>query len=63
MLLVTREGDRVISQEAIGYERIAKDKQETEGNCDCLMPFLQGLVQHENEWVESPLRIRFGNED
>ena len=41
--------------------------QETEGNCDYLMPFLQDLVQHENErrieWVESPLHIRFGREE
>lgn len=44
-----------------------EEKQETEGNCDCLMPFLQDLVRHENEfgieWVESPLHIRFGHED
>lgn len=41
--------------------------QETEENCDCLMPYLQDLVQHENErgieWVESPLHIRFGREE
>lgn len=34
---------------------------------DYIMPYLQDLVQHENErrieWVESPLHIRFGNED
>ena len=44
-----------------------EDKRETEGNWDYLMPFLQDLVQHENErkveWVESPLHIRFGHED
>lgn len=43
------------------------EKQETEGNPDYLMPFLQDLVQRENEckieWVESPLHIRFGRED
>lgn len=43
------------------------EKQEIEGNYDCLMLFLQDLVQHENErkteWVESPLHIRFGRED
>ena len=34
---------------------------------DCIMPYLQDLVQHETkrrvEWVESPLRIRFGREE
>ena len=34
---------------------------------DCIMPYLQDLVQHENEreveWVESQLHIRFGRED
>ena len=34
---------------------------------DYIMPYLQDLVQHENEssieWVESPLHIRFGNRD
>ena len=43
-----------------------EEKQETE-RIDCIMPYLQDLVQHENEckieWVESPLHIRFGNED
>lgn len=33
---------------------------------DYIMPYLQDLVQHENErkveWVESPLHIRFGSE-
>lgn len=40
--------------------------QETE-RIDCIMPYLQDLVQHETktevEWVESPLHIRFGRED
>lgn len=40
--------------------------QET-GRIDCIMPYLQDLVQHESkrdvEWVESPLRIRFGREE
>lgn len=40
--------------------------QETE-RTDCVMPFLQDLVRHENEsgieWVESPLCIRFGREE
>lgn len=44
-----------------------EEKQKTEGNCDCLVPFLQDLVRHDNErkieWFESPLRIRFGHED
>ena len=39
------------------------EKQETE-RTDCIMPYLQDLVQHENKrdvkWVESPLHIRFG---
>lgn len=43
-----------------------EEKQETE-RIDYIMPYLHDLVQHENdlriEWVESPLRIRFGNED
>lgn len=43
-----------------------EEKQETE-RIDCIMPYLQDLVQHENErkieWVESPLHIRFGHED
>lgn len=37
--------------------------RETE-RTDYIMPYLQDLVQHENErkveWVESPLHIRFG---
>ena len=41
--------------------------QETEERTDCIMPYLQDLVQHENEreveWVESPLHIRFGREE
>lgn len=41
-------------------------KQETK-RIDCIMPYLQDLVQNETEckveWVESPLHIRFGNED
>lgn len=40
--------------------------QETE-RIDCIMPYLQDLVQNENkreiEWVKSPLHIRFGKED
>jgi len=44
-----------------------EEKQETEEQIDRLMPFLQDLVQHENncevEWVESPFRIRFGSAD
>lgn len=40
--------------------------QETE-RVDYIMPYLQDLVQHENEreveWVESPLHIRFGREE
>lgn len=40
-----------------------EEKQETEGNYDRLLPFLQDLVQHKIEWVESPLHIRFGHED
>ena len=43
-----------------------EEKQETE-RIVCIMPYLQDLVQRENEreveWVESPLHIRFGNED
>lgn len=43
-----------------------EEKQETE-RTDYLVPYLQDLVQHENElrieWVESPLHIRFGHED
>lgn len=42
------------------------EKQETE-RIDYIVPYLQDLVQHENErrveWVESPLRIRFGNKE
>lgn len=42
------------------------DIQETE-HIDYIMPYLQDLVQHENErkieWVESPLHIRFGREE
>lgn len=42
-----------------------EEKQETE-RIDNIMPFLQDLVQHENErkikWDESPLHIRFGME-
>lgn len=42
------------------------EKQEPE-LLDCIMPYLQDLVQHENErrieWVESPLHIRFGREE
>ena len=37
--------------------------QETE-RTDCIMPYLQDLVRHENEReVESPLHIRFGREE
>lgn len=40
--------------------------QETQ-QINCIMPYLQDLVQHENkrevEWVESPLHIRFGRGD
>lgn len=40
--------------------------QETK-RIDAITPYLQDLVQHENEreveWVESPLRIRFGREE
>lgn len=39
------------------------EKQEAEGNYDCIMPYLQDLVQREIEWVESPLYIRFGREE
>lgn len=43
-----------------------EEKQETE-RINYVMPYLQDLVLHENErrieWVESPLHIRFGNED
>lgn len=43
-----------------------EEKQET-ARIDCIMPYLQDLVQHANEreieWVESPLRIRFGREE
>lgn len=42
------------------------DRQET-ARTDYIMPYLQDLVQHENkrevEWVESPLHIRFGDEE
>lgn len=43
------------------------ETQET-ARIDCLMPYLQDLVQHESdcervEWVESPFHIRFGNEE
>lgn len=42
------------------------EKQETE-RIDCIMPYPQDLVQHENklevEWVESPCHIRFGSEE
>ena len=44
-----------------------REKQETEEQIDLLMPFLQDLVQQQNEckveWVESPCRIRFGSAD
>lgn len=44
-----------------------EEKQETKGDYDYIMPYLQDLVQHETEceveWVESPLRIRFGSAD
>lgn len=40
------------------------EKQETEEQIDYLLPYLQDLVQYENEreveCVESPLHIRFG---
>lgn len=40
--------------------------QETE-RIDCIMPYLQDLVRHENErrveWVESPFHIRFRREE
>ena len=40
--------------------------QET-GRIDYIMPYLQDLVQQQNEreveWVESPLHIRFGSAD
>lgn len=40
--------------------------QETE-RTDYIMPYLQDLVQYENErkveWVELPLHIRFGREE
>ena len=40
--------------------------QETE-RIDCIMPYLQDLVQQLNdrevEWVESPFHIRFGSAD
>ena len=43
------------------------EKQETEKQIDYVMPYLQDLVQRENErrveWVESPLHIRFGKEE
>lgn len=43
------------------------EKQETEGQIDYMLPYLQDLVQHENahrvEWVRSPLHIRFGKEE
>ena len=39
------------------------EKQETEKQINDLLPYLQDLVQHENErkveWVESPMHIRF----
>lgn len=42
------------------------EMQETE-RTDYIIPWLQDFVHHENqrdvEWVESPLRIRFGNEE
>ena len=42
------------------------EKQEAE-RIDYIMPYLQDLVRNENEreieWVESPLRIRFGREE
>lgn len=41
------------------------EKQETEGNYDCVMPYPQDLVRQQDEreveWVESPLHIRFGS--
>lgn len=43
------------------------EKQETEEEIDCILPYLQDLVQRENkrevEWIESPLPIRFGKEE
>ena len=41
--------------------------QET-GQIDYLLPYLHDLVQHESErervkWVESSLRVRFGEEE
>lgn len=41
------------------------EKQEPEEQVDYLPPYLQDLVQHENECarVESPLHIRFGREE
>lgn len=48
------------------YRLTRKEIQETE-RLDCIMPYLQDLVQHENEsrieWVVSPLHIRFGKEE
>ena len=42
------------------------EMQETE-QIDYIIPYLQDLVQEYNEreieWVESPLRIRFGSAD
>ena len=45
-----------------------EEKQETEEQIDYLLPYLQDLVQNENErekvkWVESPCHIRFGSTD
>ena len=41
--------------------------QETKEQIDYIMPYLQDLIQHENEreaeWVESPFHIRFGSAD
>ena len=43
-----------------------EEKQETE-RIDYVMPYLQDLVQHDNErkieWVKSPLHISFGREE
>ena len=44
------------------------EKQETEEQIDRLTPFLQDLVQYENErkrveWIEQPFHIRFGEDD
>lgn len=39
-----------------------EEKQEAE-RIDYIMPYLQDLVQHETEWVETPLCIRFGREE